>query len=84
MYRINKESTCGQCIIPDRFCKEILDKGIKSDKLVYQRLSDKKLFIFMHDQAECGCMCEVDKISSDGKVDNSIQHAKVCNGQGDK
>ena len=76
MYRINKKSLCGQCNIPDEFCKEILDNVIKSDNLVYQRLSDNKLFVFMHDKGECGCMCEVDKISSKGEVDNSIQHAK--------
>ena len=75
MFKIKSDSICGQCKNPDRYCQECIDQDI-DDKDVFQNLGDKHCYMFMHDQGECGCMCEVIKISQQEERSHSAEETR--------
>jgi len=71
LFKINNTSLCGQCRYPDDDCRKIIDNGITDEETIFMCLGDNKYYTFMHDAGECGCMCEVDKISSEKNLADS-------------
>lgn len=62
MWRVKHDSGCGQCNIGGD-CQRT---GIDDDHVFVHLVTGIK-FAFVHDCAECGCMCEVEEESSADK-----------------
>lgn len=55
-WKVKKDSSCGECEHPDYVCHL---SGIP-DHDVFLNYVSGKAYAFIHDQGECGCMCEVE------------------------